>query len=256
MLRAISVVAYTRLRMLWGGFDWQHGTDNPYTTAQTQNGGTSAVAGAGNVGVRRVVCTLDRSLNSPADDVMQVHFDFLNQTSGAPDDTWTSSDYTTIETALDAFWTSYATFMATKTRLTQYSWYRVGTGITPPNPAQRVLVKPTPIAGVVASPASIPQTAFSLTFRTAVRRSWGRTYLPYAPGMTGAEQRISSGNVDSIVGYANTLVTACASSDFHLVVTSLHLSASLNVEKLEGDDVMDVVRRRRWKHTSYRKILP
>lgn len=242
--------------MLWGTFDWQHGSDNPYGTSQTVSGGTSAVAGTGNIGVRRSTLYFDRASYSPGDDDVTIHFDWLNMTSGSPDDTWTSGDYTTMETLLLAFWTTTKVFSDPSLKLREIRWHRVGTGVTPPNPAERIFLLTTPVVGTGSSFSQPPTTACSITFRTAVRRSWGRTYLPYDAGVIGSNHRPSTSNVDTICGAANTLNTAAAAADFHQVVTSLALSASLNVEKIEVDDVIDVVRRRRWKHTTYRKILP
>lgn len=249
-------MAYTRLRALWGGLDWQHGTENPYTTAQTKSLGTSAAPGSGNIGVRRSTLVFDRNSYTPADDDINCHFDWLNITGGNPDDTWTTTDFTTLETLLQAFWTSLLVYVAPNTKLREIRWYRVGVGITPPNPAERVFTLPTMIAGTTTGAVGPPQMCSTITFRTAVRRSWGRTYLPVTPTLTLGTARLGTALVDLIAGSANTMVNSAASSDFHLVVTSKHLSASLNVEKLECDDVSDIVRRRRWKHTSYRKILP
>src|SRR6187399_956040 len=43
-----------------------------------------------------------------AQDVDQCTWHFLNLTGGEPDDTWTTADFTTIETAFTTFWTSLA----------------------------------------------------------------------------------------------------------------------------------------------------
>jgi hypothetical protein len=67
---------------------------------------------------------------------------------------------------------------------------------------------------------------------------------------------MASGTVDSIATATHTLVTTAAAADFHLVVVSKPLTSSLNVESIEVDDVLDVIRRRRPKKSSYRKILP
>ena len=44
--------------------------------------------------------------------------------------------------------------------------------------------------------------------------------------------------------------------DFHLVVVSAARHSALTVEKIEVDDNVDIIRRRRWKQSTYRKILP
>jgi len=251
----MTVVAYDRLRMLWGALDWQHGTNHPYTAAQTKSGGDSAVA-VGGIGIRRVECTIDRATQHAGADPAVMHFDILNMTSSAPDDTWTTTDYTQSETALSAFFTSVAPFWSTGYKLTTFNWYRIGDGVTKPNPAERQLLLTTPIAGSSSFHTVPPQSACSITFRTAVRRSWGRTYLPIPSVSLSAAGVLSQSNVDTITGAANTLVTALAANDLHLVVYSAHLHATLNVEHVEADDVVDIIRRRRWKTSTYKKILP
>jgi hypothetical protein len=98
--------------------------------------------------------------------------------------------------------------------------------------------------------------ACSITFRTAVRKSWGRTYLPISIDAIGINGRPKNVAVDAIATATNTLVTTAATNDFHLVVVSQPLASSLNVERIEVDNVADVIRRRRWKATTYRKLLP
>lgn len=242
--------------MLWGALDWQQGSDNPYSAAQTVSGGPDAVGGPGSIGVRRSVLVFDRKLYNPADDDIVAHFDWLNLTGGAPDDTWTTSDYTTMEAALLAFWTSWKPDVDQLTRLREIRWYRVGPGVVKPNPAERVFTLSPISPGTLTSASLPPQVCTSVTFRTAVRRSWGRTYMPWDSGTQTPQRRLGAGKVDQLAGYANTLLTTAAAADFHQVVTSMHLSASLNVENVEVDDILDVIRSRRWKHTLYRKVLP
>jgi hypothetical protein len=252
----MSLTAYTRFRFLWGAVDWQGGSGNPYPTAATASVGTSAAAGTGNVGVRRASLIFDRSAYSPADDDMTMHFDFMNLTGGNPDDTWTTGDYTTLEAALLSFWTTTKVYSDPKTQLREIRWHRAGVGVPKPNPAERTYVLTTMVPGTGTAGLQVPQVACSITFRTAVRRSWGRTYLPFNGQQANTQGRLSASTVDTIAGAANTLYGTAAAADFYLVVTSLHLSAALNVERVEVDDVLDIIRRRRWKHTTYRKLLP
>ena len=170
------VAAYERFRALWGLIDWQGATGNPYSTAQTKpTMGTSAAAGTG-VGVRRCVLHVDRQGQIAGEDDAEFHFDFLNITGGSPDDTWTSGDYTTLEGYLDTFWTAVKGYVSTGAKLAGYHWYRHGPGIVAPNPAERVVTRS--VADTSSVNGMAPQCAATITFETAVRRSWGRTYLP------------------------------------------------------------------------------
>lgn len=253
----MALTAFTRFRFLWGAVDWQGGSGNPYATAQTGTLGTSAVA-SGGVGVRRVVCTLDRTALEVGLDPCVVHFDFLNITGGSPDETWTTADYTTLEGLLDTFWSSVSVNFHAGMKMTTYTWYRIGVGVTKPNPAVRQLVKTTPIAGTGTGAVVMPpQVASSITFRTAVRTSWGRTYIPVtASSNFSTPGRWASSAVDALCGAANTLLTGAAGADFYQVVYSKHLSAALNVERLEVDNVTDIIRRRRFPSSTYKKLLP
>lgn len=246
---------YTRFRWTWGGIDFQHGTDSPYDTSQTGASlGTSAAAGAG-VGVRRCVLHFDRTALIAGADDAETHFDFLNITGGDPDDTWTSGDYTTLEGYLDDFWAAIKGKYPTGLKLAGYHWYRHGPGVGSPNPAERVTSRS--VAGTSGGAPQAPQDACTITFRTAVRRSWGRAYLPGPSssylGSTGSYQ--SSGLVDVIATAAGDLVSAAIGSDFPLVVVSAVNSATFNVEAVEVDDLVDIQRRRRWKAPAYRNII-
>jgi hypothetical protein len=247
--------AYARLRVNWGCFDITllQSTTPGYSAAQIQTGGPSAVIGSG-VGVRRATLVLDRTGIRTDADVAIMHFDFLNVTAGNADDTWTTTDFTTLEGYIQTFMTAMKPYLQIGISFTEIDWHRVGTGVSKPNPAERQLILATPIAGTGSS-INPPQVACSLTFRTGVRKSWGRTYMPYGAGLTGGS-KLASGVVDTIATALNTMVTSAASADMHLVVVSKPLSSSLNVERIEVDDNLDVIRRRRWKKSTYRKLLP
>jgi hypothetical protein len=251
----MALVAYQRLRMLWGALDWQEGTDTPYNDVQTVSGGDDAMPPG--VGVRRCEIVWDRTSIISNADVAVSHFDFLNLTGGNPDDSWTAGDYTTLEGLIQAFVTTLSPKLYVNLKTQELRWYRVGPGIPTPNPAERVT--PYVKAGTVNIGIVPPQVACSLTFRTAVRKSWGRTYIPFQ-AITTADMlpsaRPTTAWVDVYANALHTLVTGAASNDFALVVMSKALNAALVVERIEVDDNLDVIRRRRWKASSYRKILP
>src|SRR6476660_7174678 len=250
----MSVLAtYSRFRFLWGAVDWQGGSGSPYSGAQTgANLGTSAAAGAG-VGVRRAVLCWDRSLMLAGMDDAQSHFDFLSYTAGVPDDSWTAGYFTTLETANTTWWSSIRGSFDNAMQLRDIKWYRHGPGINPPNPAERV-VSPL-MLGTSASSALPPQVASTITFRVAPRRSWGRTYLPglCTPALT-SEGGLANATVDALANATDTLVHTANAADFPLVVVSNHLNATLVVEAIEVDDVLDIQRKRRYKHYQYRVI--
>jgi hypothetical protein len=250
------LTAYQRYRLLWGALDWQFGSESPYTNAQTgTNLGTSAAAGVG-VGVRRCVLHVDRTGQTAGADDAEFHFDFLNLTGGTPDDTWTSSDYTTLEGYLDTFWAAIKGYVHPADKLAGYHWYRHGPGIHPPNPAERVTSRS--VAGTSGSDAMVPQVASTITFRTAVRRSWGRTYLPALTdnAKNSGDGHLATAFCDNVCNAAAALLASAVGHDFPMVVTSVHLNAVLNVESLEVDNLADIQRRRRWRAPSYRKVLP
>ena len=243
--------------MFWGALDISvlEGQTPQYATTQIVSGGPSAAMASG-IGVRRCTVVLDRKNYNASGDSATMHFDFLNMTSGVPDDTWTPTDYSTLEGYLSTMFTTLKPFYNSGTRVFTYIWHRVGTGVPKPNAAERVMVLGTPIAGSASPVGTVPQVGCSITFRTAVRRSWGRTYLPMVASAAETDGTWRSLDVDSICTAVHTMVGAAASSDFHLVVVSGPLSSSLNVEQIEVDDNPDIIRRRRWKTSNYRKLLP
>lgn len=250
----MALTAYTRLRAFWGAFDYATDANRApgYSSSQYANAGASAAVGAG-VGIRRATCVLNRSAFTPALDTAIMHFDFLNMTAGVPDDTWVTADFTTLEGYLKTMFTSLVATMQPKHTFDTVSWHRIGPGAPVPNPAERIAtVSATQPTGTGST--NPPQIACSITFRTGVRKSWGRTYLPCGIS-PGAQHRWASTNVDVVATAVDTMVKAAAAADFYHVVFSKTLNSALNVEAIEVDDVPDVIRRRRHKVQTYRKII-
>lgn len=242
------------VRFFWGALsaDLEGSSPSyPYPTAYATLGADASVGGG--IGVRRATLKLNRTAGvAPADDDALMHFDFLNITGGSPDDTWITSDYTTLEALLTTWWNAVKSRVPVWYQWDRVLWHRVGPGITPPNPAERILDLASPISasGATANP---PQCACSITFRTGVRHSWGRTYLPWGEALVGG--RVQTTGADAIANATRTLFAGAASADFHPVVVSTPLNSALGIDTVETDDVADIIRRRRWKHTTYRKLV-
>jgi hypothetical protein len=248
-------LASLHLRVLWGLVDLSEAeSQTPVYVNPTDYAlaGDSAAVGAG-VGVRRCTVVLDRQVVTPTDDAGNMHFDFMNITGGNPDDTWITSDYTTLEALINTWWTSVKPLCPTWFRKARYSWHRVGPGVAKPNPAERILDFVSPVAGTAGNFLP-PQCASSITMRTAVRRSWGRTYLPFGKGLM-ATGRLDSADADTLATATQTLLHGAAAADFLPGVVSYHLNSFLGTETVEVDDTVDIIRRRRWKHTTYRKLI-
>lgn len=241
----------TRRRIFWGAVDIESETAKYPTYAGTDyiSAGDSAAMGAG-VGVRRVTLLLDRSLASIADDASEMHFDFLNNTSDAPDDTWTSADYATLEAALQTWWGTVKIYVPSDTRLSRFLWNRTGPGIPKPNPAERI-TDITPVAGTVTR-ACAPQCAAAISLRHPIRRSWGRTYLPIGSA-AASNGRMSTSDADTLVTGTVTLFNAAKAADFAPVIVSKTLNSALQIENVTCDTTIDIIRRRRWKHRAYQK---
>ena len=251
----MSVLAnYARFRFLWGGADIELGSGQ-YPSGVTDASGLGATAAAGDgVGVRRAVVHFDRTAASVGADDAEIHFDFLNLTGGDPDDTWTDADYENLEGHLDTWFAAIAGKIDHNYKLRQFSWYRFGPGVAAPNPAERVVTRTD--AGTLSGFPLPPQVACSMTLRTGIRRSWGRTYLP-GLGLDNAVAggRLSGTSLTAIVDALAALYEDANGDDFPMVVVSkAHLSVYA-IEAVEVDDVLDVIRRRRWKQAITKTII-
>lgn len=179
---------------------------------------------------------------------------WINTTGGALDTTWTTADYTAVESAVQAFWTALSGRISTDFRLSEHRWYSFGPGVTKPNPPSRTTVLGTPIVG--ASSALYPhQVSSTVTLRTSLRRHWGRFYVP-ATGMFGFAGGVgSSTTVDEFAGAARTMLTSPGTSQGVVpVVWDRNRHRAYGVTAIEADSIPDIIRRRRIRTANYKRV--
>jgi hypothetical protein len=243
-----------RLKGWWGSADVVLTDESVYDSAEVKPLGATAQEGEGTA-VRRVQCVFTRTPTGSVEDVAVCTLDFMNMTGGDPDDSWTSGDFATMEGLLDTFWTAVTAYQNSKCALTSYRWYRIGPAIVKPNPAVRITAKTITGAQSQVMP---PQVAISVTEKTAVRRAWGRFYIPGIAANTStydiASGRIASGAVAAIHAAALALYDGAAAADFLPVVYSRTKSKVYGVEKIQVDDLFDVQRPRRWDRPLIRTV--
>jgi hypothetical protein len=180
---------------------------------------------------------------------------YLNSTGGAVDTTWTSADFAAVETAVQAFHTSLAGSIDNSCRLVEHRWYPFGPDIVQPNPPSRVTTLGVPKEGT-ATGAWVRQVASTVTLRTALRRHWGRFYLPLTTQMFTVDGQMSTGNVDNVANLARTMLLAAETSQGVVpVVWDRTRKQAYSVTAIEVDSVPDIIRRRRPRDPLYKKIL-
>jgi hypothetical protein len=245
-------LAYSRAKFFWGAIDFIHSDESPYTPQQTFGLGENGLPPG--IGVRRAQLVFSRPTQTPPQDAMATHIDFLNMTAGQPDDTWTDADFSQLEGFLSTYVGSLAPLMHTSTHFDQIRWYRVGPGITPPNPAVRIIE--VDILGTAAS-ALPPQIAATVTLKVVPRRQWGRMYLPLT-GQTALSSsgRFASAQVTAVANATDALFGQAQSVDMRPVVFSKVRGKAYEVEHLQVDDVPDVMRSRRFNEATLKVVRP
>lgn len=180
---------------------------------------------------------------------------WINTTGGDLDVTWTSADFALVESGFQTLWTALGSYIPNEVQLVEHRWYQFGPGVLPPNPPSRV----TTITAMPGSGTSVlpHQCAETITFRTPIRRHWGRIYLPVAT--TGATMQ-SGGQfantvVDTIAAAGSAYVKSGTANGLTPVIWDRNRKSMLGITAVEADSVPDIIRRRRPSATRYKKIL-
>lgn len=194
------------------------------------------------------------------DDAAQIDFEFVNTTAGAPDNTWTDADFTTLEGALVDWFNAIKADIATSHVLDQIRWYKFGPSLPVGSgggemsgPPVRVIDQN--IAGGSAWLTCIYQMAISVTFKTAARRRWGRVYVPGYNSLAIDENgRIKPEDGAQLATATSAMAQVAADNDFRFVVYSPTVRRAYGVESIQVDDIPDVIRSRRPRQTGRRDV--
>lgn len=185
------------------------------------------------------------------DDLYENVLHFVNTAGELPGAPATDVQKAAVESAWTTFWGSWKSMAAPEVALAEYRWYHFNFDDTLTGPPTRV-TPITPVPGT-AGLAQIGQVASTVTLRTPLRKNWGRVYLP--GGIQGTPGFLTNTNVDNQVAYFKTFAQACDTADLNCVVYSRIKQAVFNIAQIEADNVLDVVRRRRPKNSTYKKIV-
>jgi hypothetical protein len=197
-------------------------------------------------------------------------WDLYNVTDNVVDNTWTTTDFTTVEGHFLTWWTSVKTWMHTGLSYAGGRWYRMqfapltsAKPFKPSGPPVRIY-QPSPVPGTGGTQPLAFQTSCAVTERTPLPRHWGRSYLPTLASSStviDTNGRWTSGLRTAIAGAYDTLDNNLRGSGFGQIVpvTQLDRAAArgwLGITGFRVDDVPDVIRRRRPKFVAVRTILP
>jgi hypothetical protein len=244
-------MARVRLKCFWGAVDLELTDEQVYDPAEVKSLGVDVEA-PGGIGVRRAQLVFSRANLGVGEGPVVTTIDFLNTTGGEPDDTWITADFTNLETLITTWWTGIDDYAPNNVVFDQIRWYRVGKGAGTPNPPVRI----TEMNHVGASNnVNLAQMAITLTEKTAVRKAWGRMYLPLNNyGSFDADGFISATVTAAIANVSEDLFSAAAAADYIPVVWSRTRNKLFSVEYLQVDNIADVMRSRRPSTPTLREV--
>lgn len=187
------------------------------------------------------------------EDVAVTTFDLLNTTGGDIDTTWTSGDYTAVETAFITWWTAVKSHVSSGVTFSQFRFYKKRFPLSlASGPPDHIGNYNSPGTGSAADTLPL-QTAMSITEKTPLPRSWGRFYQP---GLLAANLdqygRWTSGEIDAWADATETLYETLISAELAPIVPVSAAQIVVPVQSIQIDDIPDVVRRRRPKTTLIR----
>jgi len=207
-----------------------------------------------------------------ADD-QYVSFDILNHTDGQVDSTWTGSDFTNVHSQLYQALQRIGGQLSGRLTISHVAAYAQAFNAVPPEGAiPNGYSDIVPSGGpswqlALNSPCTggsnmAPQVCSTVTEETPARRHWGRIYLPTVGSGAVVNGRLAP--TEELL-YADAIHDAYLSlmgSDYTPVVVSTRANKGQVVHALQGitgvrtDDVLDVVRRRRFKNALHHTIQP
>jgi hypothetical protein len=216
---------------------------------------------------RHVEIVWENTVTALKADECVVTLDLANITNGGLDSSWTSTDYATTDGILQACINNWAAHMAGDMQAKEVRYYRrVYNPYTdqkpfpPSGPPEHVF----PITTIgTNSTTCAHQVAVTHTEITAYPRHWGRAYWP-VPGTNliyGGGGYLAQTFVDAWAAEIQNTYEVLMNAEFFPTVPTTQVNGVasrqlLGIAKIQVDNVPDVVRRRRPRTTTYRKVLP
>lgn len=198
----------------------------------------------------------------PIQDAAMFTLHLVNITGGVPDASWIAGDYTTAETALDAFWTTMKAHYTLAIALAGYRWSADGPAFKPfgssnsptlRNTARNVLgthdveILPPQVAASVTEVTAAKYTAHNVEgVGDQLRNRWGRFYMP-PPAVDKIQNgRFTAAFCTALAGATQTLYNALRAADLIPVMYSPTTGSAWSVDSIHVDDIVDVIRSRRF----------
>lgn len=200
------------------------------------------------------------------EDARVITFHLAKVSGGAVVDTWAGGDFTTLDAAFVTWWNSLKGLYSTNMTWDRLKVYKAGPAIVPPQPP--VYDADKSVAGTDTNAGLPPQVAMSVTEIAGSKRYWGRFYLPCPTfSAMNSYSRIDTPEMTTIADATDVLYTTLKTAALEPVVYRAALperetragatlparaATAWTVEKIQIDDVFDVIRRRRYKYPTLR----
>jgi hypothetical protein len=201
------------------------------------------------------------------DDKRQAGIHLIKLSGGSPTATWDQADFDAVVAAVAAFWdTDIKPYFGSQYTLSRLKFYKAGPQIEPPQ--SPVYDTSTGWGTGSANNSLPPQVAVSVTEMAGTKPHWGRFYLPaVAEGSCTVYGRLESSLQTAIADSVDTMYQAFKTANVPAVVYRPDLpvrekkngvelpardASAWTVDKIQVDDVFDVIRSRRWKNPTLR----
>lgn len=162
-----------------------------------------------------------------------------------------SSSYETVEAKFDDFWDAIGGWIPAEVKLVGYRWSKWKDDFSKPDPSFRFAVRDD--AGTVGDGGcGAPQVACAITEETAIRRRWGRFYLPFIHRMNVVNGRFPDAFCTSVGAAAVEMLETVEDEWQHVTVSTEKDPHILPTNFVRVDNVPDVIRSRRWDASTFR----
>lgn len=194
------------------------------------------------------------------EDVAVVTMHFQSTTGGLLD----AGPMNSVEAAWGTFWGQMQAYGAPYLLPKEFRWYDQQVW-----PTKSPLLRVTPwngSPGVATGAILPPQCACSVTLQTSARPRWGRFYLPWSSSasLDSGSGRINTSHVDQVANTCEAFLATCKTSGAIPVVWSpkggkgpppFSAGEVLPVTTVRVDDIVDIIRSRRWQDKPYHKVV-